>query len=100
MIIDLRISLLSTPSSHIFSCLTFVFYLQVTYWNTRDGAEASTKFQEVSQDSGRVVNVANLEAKLTYKFQVRSYQEFGDNLVLGPQSKIHSVTIGTLKEFV
>ena len=73
----------------------FIFF-QVTYWNTRDGSEASTKFQEVAQNAGRVVNVANLEAKLTYKFHVRSYQEFGDNLVLGPQSKIHSVTVGKL----
>ena len=67
---------------------------RVTYWNTRDGSEASTKFQEVAQNTGRKVTVANLHAKLTYKFHVRSYQEFGDNLVLGPQSKIHSVTVG------
>ena len=41
-----------------------------------------------------MVKVRNLEAKRTYKFQVRCYLEYGDNLVLGPQSKIHSVTIG------
>ena len=73
----------------------FLFFpLQVTYWNTKDGPETSTKFQEVAQNVGRIVNVANLEAKLTYKFQVRAYLEYGDNLVLGPQSKIHTVTIG------
>ena len=66
----------------------------MSYWNTRDGPEKSTKFQEVDKKGGRMVKVANLEEKVTYKFQVRSYQEFGDNLVLGPQSQIHSVTIG------
>ncbi|XP_028408042.1 contactin-6-like [Dendronephthya gigantea] len=69
---------------------------RVSYWNTQDGTEKSTKFQEVDKNSGRSVTVANLE-KLTYKFQVRTYQEFGDNLVLGPESKIQTVTMSTDK---
>ena len=68
----------------------------MTYWNTRDGLEKSKRFQEVGSDTGRTITVANLKDKMTYKFQVRSIQEFGDNLVLGPQSKIHSVTLGEL----
>lgn len=73
---------------------------RVTYWNTKDGPEKSLKFQEVDDKSTREVKIPNLERTLTYKIHVGSFQEYGDNIVFGPKSKIHTVSIGKSKSSI
>ena len=54
----------------------------------------SLKFQETDSKSPREIKVSNIERELTYNVQVGSFQEYGDNLVFGPKSEIHTVSIG------
>lgn len=65
----------------------------MTYWNTKDGPEKSTMFQEVDEKDARQV-VVNLKDELTYMFHVQAYVEFGDSIVLGPTSSVQSSPTG------